>query len=112
MSAESVILVYVTYSSAQEAGQISSILIEERLVACANIMAAHRSMFRWEGAVKDVQETAVLYKTRAALFEALTARIAGLHSYECPCIVAVPLSAGFAPFIDWVAGEAAHGDGI
>lgn len=102
---QSVIIVYVTYPSAEEAGEISAALIGERLAACANIMAAHRSMFRWEGEVRDVPETAVLYKTRAGLFDSLAARVSALHSHECPCILALPLAAGWGPFLEWVVEE-------
>lgn len=105
MAREAVILVYATYPSEQEAERISAVLIDERLVACANIMARHRSMFRWDGAMQETREIAVFYKTRAVLFHDLAARIAGLHTYECPCIVALPLESGFGPFLDWVVQE-------
>ncbi len=59
-------------------------------------------MFRWDGAMQETLETAVLYKTRAALFDDLAARIKALHTYECPCIVSLSLEAGFGPFLDWV----------
>lgn len=112
MDQAAVIMVYVTYPSEASAAEISTALLDEGLAACANIMPAHRSLFRWEGAVQDVGETAVIYKTRGALFDALAARVSALHSYECPCIVSLPVEGGFRPFLEWIIQETQQGDGV
>ena len=98
-------LLYVTYKDRQQAQEISKILVEARLVACANIFPAHESLYWWDGAVQNATETAVLYKTRAENFAAVEAKIKAFHSYECPCIVALPIEKGYKPFLDWISRE-------
>jgi periplasmic divalent cation tolerance protein len=102
----SALFVYITCSSAEEAQNIAKTVVEQRLAACANIMAAHEAVYWWEGDVKTGQEVAVIFKTRAGLFKKLEAAIKALHSYEVPCIVALPIKKGHAPFLKWIEDEA------
>lgn len=96
------ILVYVTYKDQEQARDVSKVLVGDRLVACANILPAHESLYWWDGAVQNASEVAVIYKTRAETFDAVADKIRALHSYECPCIVALPIDAGYAPFLQWI----------
>lgn len=100
---------YITAGSAKEAGEIAGVLIEERLVACANIIDRIRSLYWWEGEVKDVPEAVLIVKTTAERVEAVVARVKELHSYDCPCVVALPIEAGNPDFLDWIATETAAG---
>ncbi|MCW5746479.1 MAG: divalent-cation tolerance protein CutA [Alphaproteobacteria bacterium] len=100
-----VLFVYVTASDAAEAERIGEAVVDERLAACANILDGMRSIFRWQGSVQKGQEAILILKTREDLLDALKERIAELHSYELPCIVALPIAAGHEPFLDWVASE-------
>ncbi len=97
----------MTASSSDEAGKIVKALLEKRLVACANIMAPHKSMYRWNDKIETGEEIAVIMKTQAGLFEKLREKILEMHSYECPCIVALPIEAGHADFMAWIASETA-----
>lgn len=99
------VFVYITTAGPEEAETIAKALLKKRLIACANIMAPHRSVYRWEGWVQQETETAMILKTRAALFEQVESTVKALHSYDCPCIVALPVVSGHAPFLDWIAGE-------
>ena len=99
------IIIYVTYSSREEAESISRALVEARLVACANILRGHSSMYWWEGKVESAQEVAVIYKTKASLFSQVEEQIKVLHSYEVPCIVSWPIGPGHGPFLQWIAEE-------
>ncbi len=99
------IFIYITCTSHEEASKIASSLVEERLVACANIMAGHEAIYQWQGRVETGQEVAVVMKTRAELFERVKEAILKLHSYETPCIVALPIEAGHAPFLRWIEAE-------
>ena len=92
----------MTAPDADVAGRIASTLVDERLVACANILPGLRSIYRWEGRRCDEAEVLCLMKTRLDLFPALRARIVALHPYQVPEIVALPLAAGSAPYLDWV----------
>lgn len=99
--------VYMTASSAEEADRVASALVEERLAACVNILGSIRSVYRWDGAVQSDTEVALIAKTRAALFDALAARVRALHSYEVPCIVCWPIEAGNPAYLAWIAHETA-----
>ncbi len=98
-------LVYMTAGSHEEARKIGAALVEERLAACANVLDGMTSLYWWEGRVQDETETVLIAKTRAELLPLLTERVKALHSYECPCVVAVPLVGGNADYLDWLAAE-------
>ena len=92
----------MTASSTQEAENITKTLLEERLIACANIVGSISSHFRWEGKLEQTEEFLVLMKSRADLFDELSARVKALHSYEVPEILAIPVVAGSAEYFDWL----------
>lgn len=100
--------VYITAGDAAEARKIGRILVEERLVACANVQDRVTSIYRWEGAVQENAEAVLIAKTAADRLPALTERVKALHSYDCPCIVAWPLSGGNPDFLEWIAAESAE----
>ncbi len=96
---------YATFAGRDEALAVARALVEERLAACANLLDGVTSVYRWEGRIEQGREVALIVKTRAALAESVIARIRDLHSYACPCIVAWPIVAGYAGYLDWIAGE-------
>ena len=100
-----IVVVYVTASSDAEANSIAAAVVGERLAACANMLPAIRSMYWWQGAVEESTEVALLLKTHIELVAALIERIRGLHSYDCPCIVALPVVDGNPAFLDWIRVE-------
>jgi periplasmic divalent cation tolerance protein len=97
--------VYVTASSYKDAHRIGSAIVAERLAACANLLPGMTSMFWWEGRVQEASEVTIILKTRDDLVERLTDRVRELHPYECPCIVALPITGGNDMFIDWIINE-------
>lgn len=94
--------VYMTAASREEAEKISLALVEESLVSCANIFPGVLSIYKWEGKTERANECAIIAKITAERFDALKARVKALHSYECPCIVAMPITAGDERFLEWV----------
>jgi periplasmic divalent cation tolerance protein len=100
----------VTASSADEAAHIGRALVEDGLAACANVVGPIRSIYRWEGAVDDAAEHLLVIKARAADFAALETRVRGLHSYDVPEVIALPLRAGSAPYLAWL-GDATRREG-
>ena len=66
-----------------------------------------QSIYHWQGAVETAEETVLVAKTRAALAEALAARVKELHSYDVPCVVILPITGGHAPFLRWIEDETA-----
>jgi|SRR5699024_888966 len=84
--------VYITTSTKDEAKKIGRKLVEERLTACVNIMDGMESIYRWEGKIEEDRECVLIAKTTHHNINALTERVKELHSYDCPCIISLPLS--------------------
>ncbi len=100
--AADVVLVLVTFPDAEAAGAVARALVEEKLAACVNVVPGLRSIYVWEGKVCDESEAWCLIKTRKSLYAPLRDRIAAMHPYQVPEIIAVPLCEGNAPYLDWV----------
>ncbi len=99
------VLVYITAADETEALAIGRALVEARLAAGVNVIPGARSVYRWRGAVREESEVVVIAKTSESLVERLIARVGELHSYECPCVVALPIAAGNPAYLDWIAAE-------
>lgn len=95
-------LLYATFASRDEALKVARTLVEEHLVACANVVDGATSIYRWEGKVEEQPEAVMFAKT--ALGEKAAQRIKTLHSYELPCVLLLPVEGGNADFIRWVEG--------
>jgi periplasmic divalent cation tolerance protein len=108
MNAEDFVVVMVTAGSAEEASGLARALIDERLVGCANIVGPIRSIFRWQGAVEDAAEYLLVLKARAGDADVLAARVEALHSYDVPEVLVLPLRAGSAAYLAWLADATAR----
>lgn len=98
----SVVSVYAVFADSEEAERIGRAMVEERLAACVNLLGAIRSIYRWQGAIESADEVAAIFKTRHDRVDALITRIAGLHSYEVPCIVTWPVDKLLGSYAEWV----------
>lgn len=87
------------------AERIAEAVVAERLAACANVFGPISSVYRWKGPVERAEEIPLLLKTRAALFDAVAARVKALHPYETPSIVAAALTAVEENYGAWLAAE-------
>ena len=99
------ISVYITAASLGEAETIAKALVEDRLAACVNIMPGVRSIYRWQGNVEASEEVVLIAKSQSGLFPRLQQKVKNLSSYDCPCIVAWPITAGHQPYLDWIGKE-------
>jgi len=99
---EEPILLYVTCANKDEAKSIARVLVEERLIACANILGKMTSIYRWEGTVAEDDEIAVLLKTPRNMEVRVTERVKELHSYDVPCVISLPITGGNLDFIHWL----------
>ena len=97
--------IYITVPDAEAAKRIARVLVEERLAACVNILGAITSVYRWEGAIHEEGEVAMIAKTDAGRVASLTGRVKALHPHQVPCIVAWPIEDGYAPYLDWISAE-------
>lgn len=102
-----VALVYTLFGSREAAARMAHLLIEERLIACANILGEATSLYEWNGVLEETAEVPVLFKTAPSRRDALMARIAELHDYEVPAILALPVEAVDAAFARWVGDQLA-----
>lgn len=98
----SVLSVYAVFASAEEAERIGRTVVEERLAACVNILGPISSIYRWQGNIETAEEVAAIFKTHHWRSDALMERIAELHSYDVPCIVAWPIEKIVGKYADWV----------
>lgn len=98
-------ILYITAGSRDEAVSLGRALVEARLAACANVLPEITSVFRWDGAVQEEGEFALLVKTRQDRIDDVVARVNELHSYDCPCVVALPVAGGNPEFLEWIVKE-------
>ena len=104
------VAVCVTAPSRAEAEAIGRALVEARLAASVNVVPGVASLYRWEGALHEAGEAMLWAKTRADLVEPLTALVKRLHSYVCPCVIALPIAGGNADYLAWIDAETAPAD--
>lgn len=100
-----VLVVLVTAPSPEVAAALARALVEARLAACGNVLPGLRSIYRWQGQVHDEAEALLVLKTTRGRFEALRDEVQRLHPYETPEVLALPVEAGAARYLAWVAGE-------
>lgn len=96
------LLVYCTCPEDTTAAQIANTLIGERLAACANRIPAMSSTYIWKGKVHTDSEVQLILKTSDLAYPALEKRIIELHPYELPEVLAVPITAGLAGYVEWI----------
>ncbi|MCX5872422.1 MAG: divalent-cation tolerance protein CutA [Deltaproteobacteria bacterium] len=99
---ESYIICLVTLDTYENAVKIASILVEEKIAACANIVSPIRSIYRWQGKICDENEILMMMKTRHSLFERLKNRVKELHPYDVPEIISVKISEGLSEYLRWI----------
>lgn len=96
------VVVLVTAATADEARRIAAQLIERQQAACVNVVDAVRSIYRWEGAVRDDAEVLLIIKTTAERYPEVERSVRELHSYDVPEVIALPLVQGSSPYLEWL----------
>ncbi|MGN6274981.1 MAG: divalent-cation tolerance protein CutA [Solirubrobacterales bacterium] len=94
--------VLTTCGSEEEAGRIASLLVEQRLAACVQVVGPIASRYRWQGEIEEEREWQCLAKTTRAAYEAVEAAIREVHSYDEPEIIATPIVAGSPGYLAWI----------
>jgi len=98
-------VILITAGSKVEARKIAGALLAKRLAACITIVPAVESVYTWKGKTEAAKETLLIVKTKRKLFTRVEKTVKGLHSYECPEIIALPITAGSKSYLKWI-GEA------
>lgn len=104
-SGMAVVVVFSTFPNPDKAAEVARTLVTDGLAACVNIVGPVRSIYRWKGEVQDDTETLAVIKTTRETFDAMKARLVELHPYEVAEVIALPVEAGHAPYLDWVEAE-------
>lgn len=102
----SLLAVFTTTASREDARRIASALVERGLVACAQLSDIE-SVYRWKGSLQQEPECRLMLKTTAARYAAVEAAIRELHAYELPAVFAVPVTQAFGSYAAWVREETA-----
>jgi periplasmic divalent cation tolerance protein len=96
------LIVFVTVPSRADGERIAEVLVGEQLAACVNVIGPIRSIYRWQGEICRDDEHLLLIKTTRARYAALEARVKGLHTYDVPEVVALPVEMGSAAYLEWI----------
>ncbi len=98
-------VLFITTGTDEEAHKIAEVLINQRKVACINIVPGVSSLFLWQGKPDSAQESLLIVKTKASRLNEITALVKGLHSYDVPEIIALPIVGGNQDYLDWIGQE-------
>ena len=106
-SSEKFCWVYMTAGSVEEAKSIGQILVGQNLAACVNLLENMTSIFKWEEKFEESQEVIMIAKTRKTLMPQLIETVNSHHSYDCPCILELPIQGGNPNFLSWIKSQIA-----
>jgi periplasmic divalent cation tolerance protein len=99
------VVIFITAGSMSEAKKIGHTLVEEKLVACSNIISSIHSIYNWQGKICDDKEALMIFKTKKKLFKQIVKRVEELHSYDVPEIIAMPIIEGSSKYLSWINEE-------
>ena len=105
--APTALVVLTTLANDADARAFVTALVAARLVACGTLLPGARSIYRWEGQVREEAEVVVLLKTDASKWDALCAAVRDRHPYEVPELLALPVERGLDRYLAWLTQEVA-----
>ena len=106
-SSEKYCWVYMTAGSVEEAKSIGQILVGQNLAACVNLLENMTSIYKWEEKLEESQEVIMIAKTRKTLMPKLIEIVNSIHSYDCPCVLELPVQSGNPDFLSWIESQTA-----
>jgi len=99
------IVLFITTATTDEAQRISKVLLEQRKVACVNIVPRVSSLFWWENKLDSAHESLLIVKTKASLLNEVIRLVREIHSYDIPEIIALPIVGGNQDYLEWIGKE-------
>ncbi len=96
---------YVTCPDESMARSLATGALKKHLIACANIIPMSSSLYWWEGEIQEATEVLLVGKTTEDQFAAAKDFFVSKHPYECPCVIALPITQGHTPFLQWIEGQ-------
>ncbi|HEU5312993.1 MAG TPA: divalent-cation tolerance protein CutA [Candidatus Udaeobacter sp.] len=100
--ADQILLVLSTFPDAETASRIAQTLVEEKLVACANLIPAVHSIYRWKEKIETAGEVMVFFKTTEDRLAAFEQNLRSLHPYEVPELICIKIDNGSPDYLRWV----------
>jgi periplasmic divalent cation tolerance protein len=95
-------IIYITTSGVEEARKIAKTLLEDKIVACANIIPVMESIYWWEGNLEEDTESVLLVKTRSELVDKVIDRVKEIHTYQTPCALEIQIKKGSDDYLNWL----------
>ena len=105
MTMQQALLVLTNLPDERAGKALAHHLVEQQLAACVNCLPRVQSIFRWQGAIEPADEVTLLIKTTQTRYAELEAAIKAAHPYQVPEIIAMPIVAGWQPYLDWIEHE-------
>ena len=99
------VAIFITASTRAEADKIAEVLLNERRVACTNIIPGVSSLFWWQEKLDSAQESLLIAKTKASQLDEVVRLVKENHSYQVPEIIAVPIIGGNQDYLEWIDNE-------
>ena len=99
------VVIFVTTSTEEEAHSIAELLLGHKKAACVNIVPKVDSSFWWQGKLDSAQESLLIIKTKVSLLPEIINLVKGIHSYEVPEIIALPIIGGSEDYLKWIDDE-------
>ena len=99
------IVLLITASNIEEANKIAELLLNQRKAACVNIVPRVSSLFWWQDKLDSAQESLLIVKTKASLLPEIISLVKGIHSYDVPEIIALPIVGGNQDYLEWIDKE-------
>lgn len=99
------IIVTTTLEEHEAAERLARLLLEKKLIACAQILGPGRSLYWWQGKIVEASEVVLAMKTDRSYFDRIQQFIKAEHPYQVPEIVATAIVCGSSDYLDWLNGE-------
>jgi len=99
------VAIFITTAAGEEARTIANILLQQRKVACVNILPGVSSLFWWHGKIDSTEESLLVAKTTASHIDDVVRLVKESHSYDVPEVIALPIVGGNQDYLEWMDKE-------
>jgi len=99
------VVLLITTATVEEAQRISKVLLEQRKIACVNIVPRVSSLFWWHDKLDSAEESLLIVKTKASLLNEIVPLVKEIHSYDIPELIALPIIGGNQDYLEWIRKE-------
>jgi periplasmic divalent cation tolerance protein len=96
------IVIFITTGTDGEARRVAEVLLEQRKAACINIVPTVTSLFWWKDRIESDQESLLIVKSKASLLDEIVSLVKGIHSYDVPEVIALPIIGGNPDYLNWI----------